>query len=110
MTPWDYNNISIVIILIPAVSLGYLSGPLSYFVPLLGGLQPPKYLNQNKQALAITGTANAVSVAEHVMTMLLYLVKQINKSDNLVKSGKFTKKNELHDFFELYKKNIERVS
>ena len=31
------------------------------------------YLNQNKQALAITGTANAVSVAEHVMTMFLCL-------------------------------------
>ena len=48
------------------------------------------YLNQNKQALAITGTANAVSVAEHVMTMFLCLVKQINKSDKFVKSGKIT--------------------
>jgi len=64
------------------------------------------YLNQNKQALAITGTANAVSVAEHVMTMFLCLVKQINKSDNFVKSGKFKEKNELPNFFELYKKNI----
>jgi D-3-phosphoglycerate dehydrogenase len=64
------------------------------------------YLNQNKQALAVTGTSNAVSVAEHVMTMFLCLIKQINKSDNFVKSGKFTEKNELPDFFELYKKNI----
>ena len=64
------------------------------------------YLNQNKQALAITGTANAVSVAEHVMTMFLCLAKQIYKSDNFVRSGKFTKKNELPNFFELYKKNI----
>ena len=62
------------------------------------------YLNQNKQALAVTGTSNAVSVAEHVMTMFLCLIKQINKSDNFVKSGKFTEKNELPDFFELYKK------
>ena len=64
------------------------------------------YLNQNKQALAVTGTSNAVSVAEHVMMMFLCLTKQINKSDNFVRSGKFTKKNELPNFFELYKKNI----
>ena len=30
------------------------------------------YLNEKKLALAVTGTANAVSVAEHVMTMFLY--------------------------------------
>ena len=36
------------------------------------------FLNKNKIALAITGTSNAVSVAEHVMTMILYLTKNIN--------------------------------
>ena len=64
------------------------------------------YLNQKKIALAITGTSNAVSVAEHVMTMFLHLAKNIDKSDILTKKGDFDKKADLPDFFELYKKNI----
>ena len=64
------------------------------------------YLNQKKIALAITGTSNAVSVAEHVMTMFLNLVKNIDKSNNLTKKGDFDKKADLPDFFELYKKNV----
>ena len=64
------------------------------------------YLNSKKLALAITGTANAISVAEHVMTMFLYLIKQINKSDQLTKRGDFDKKTSLPNFFELYQKNI----
>ena len=65
-----------------------------------------EYLNFNKQALAITGTANAISVAEHVMTMFLYLTKKINLSNDLVKNNKFIEKRSLPDFFELYQKNI----
>jgi len=64
------------------------------------------YLNQKKIALAITGTSNAVSVAEHVMTMFLCLAKNINQSNILTKKGDFDKKADLSDFFELYKKNI----
>ena len=64
------------------------------------------YLNLNNQALAITGTSNAVSVSELVMTMFLYLLKKINLSDDLVKSGNFKNKNLLPDFFEIYNKNI----
>ena len=64
------------------------------------------FLNSNNQALAITGTSNAVSVAEHVMTMFLYLAKRINKSDKLVREGNFKNKRSLGNFFELYKKNI----
>ena len=64
------------------------------------------YLNEKKLALAVTGTANAVSVAEHVMTMFLYLSKKINKSDALVKKGNFDQKTSLPNFFELYEKNI----
>ena len=64
------------------------------------------YLNSEKLALAVTGTANAVSVAEHVMTMFLCLIKQINKSDQLTKRGDFDKKTLLPNFFELYQKNI----
>ena len=64
------------------------------------------YLNEKKIPLAVTGTANAVSVAEHVMTMFLCLSKQIFKSDELTKKGDFDKKKFLPNFFELYKKNI----
>jgi len=64
------------------------------------------YLNKHNQALAVTGTSNAVSVAEHVMTMFLYLAKNINKSDQLVRLGQFKKQNTLPNFFELYKKKI----
>ena len=64
------------------------------------------FLNNNGIALAITGTANAVSVSEHVITMFLYLCKLINKSDLLVKKGNFIEKKSLPDFFEMFKKNI----
>ena len=64
------------------------------------------FLNENKIALAITGTANAVSVSEHVMTMMLCLTKNIHKSDELVKFNKFTEKANLPNFFELYQKKI----
>jgi D-3-phosphoglycerate dehydrogenase len=64
------------------------------------------FLNKHKMALAVTGTSNAISVAEHVMTMFLYLSKKINLSDNLVRTNQFTNKNSIGNFFELYKKNI----
>ena len=64
------------------------------------------YLDKHKQALAVTGTSNAVSVAEHVMTMFLYLAKKINQSDTLVRNDQFMNKASLGNFFELYQKNI----
>lgn len=64
------------------------------------------YLNKKQLALAVTGTSNAVSVAEHVMTMFLYLSKKINLSDSLVRSNKFTDKNSIGNFFEIYQKNV----
>ena len=64
------------------------------------------YLNKNKLALAVTGTSNAVSVAEHVLTMFLYLSKNIHLSDALTKNGDFDKKTTLPNFFELFQKNI----
>ena len=65
-----------------------------------------KYLNQNKIALGITSTSNAVSVAEHVLTSFLYLTKNIHLSDKLIREGGFMDKSSLPNFFELYKKNI----
>ena len=63
-----------------------------------------EYLNNNKIAMAITGTANATSVAEHVMTMMLCLTKNIFESDRLVKLGRFQEKGNLPNYFELYNK------
>ena len=65
-----------------------------------------EYLNNNKIPLAITGTANAVSVAEHVLTAFLYLTKNISLSDKLTRDGNFKEKSSLPNFFELYIKNI----
>ncbi len=65
-----------------------------------------KYLNENNIALGITSTANAISVAEHVLTFFLCLTKNIYKSDKLTRSGNFEKKSNLPNFFELYNKNI----
>ena len=64
------------------------------------------YLNKNKIALGITGTSNAVSVAEHVLTSFLYLTKNIQLSDRLTREGNFKNKSSLPNFFELYQKNV----
>ena len=64
------------------------------------------YLNERKIPLAITGTSNAVAVAEHVLMMFLSLSKKITFADSLVKNGNFSKKTLIHDTYELYQKNI----
>jgi len=64
------------------------------------------YLNKKKIALGVTGTANAVSVAEHVMTFFLQLTKNIHLSDEFTRKGKFQEKGNLPSFFELYQKNV----
>ena len=65
------------------------------------------YLNKEKIALAITGSANAVTVAEHVMAMFLILSKFIRTSDQHVRKGKFNLRDSIqNNMLELYKKNI----
>ena len=64
------------------------------------------YLNKEKIALAITGSSNAMTVAEHVMGMFLNLCKMSKTSDLLVRSGKFKKRKSLQNALELYQKNI----
>ena len=56
--------------------------------------------------LAITATANAVAVAEHVMFMILNISKRGNMYDDAVKSGKFNQRNKLPKTVELWNKNI----
>ena len=64
------------------------------------------FLNENKIALCITSTSNAVSVAEHVWSFFIYLTKNLTLSDSLVKEGNFEKRSQLPNFFELYKKKV----
>ena len=64
------------------------------------------FLNENKIALGITSTSNAVSVAEHVLSFFIYLTKNLTLSDSLVKEGNFENRSQLPNFFELYKKKV----
>ena len=63
-------------------------------------------VKQKNLTLAITATANAVAVAEHVMFMLLNISKRKNMYDSTVKEGKFNDKNKLPKTVELWRKNI----
>ena len=54
----------------------------------------------------ITATANAVAVAEHVLSMFLSLSKSIISYDNEVRSGNFKKNANKIKTFELLNKNI----
>ena len=56
--------------------------------------------------LAITANANAVTVAEHVMFMLLNLSKKKDMYDKTVRSGNFTDRNKLPKTIELCGKNM----
>ena len=61
---------------------------------------------KNNITIAITATANAVAVSEHVMFMLLNISKGKNMYDETVKAGKFNERNILPKTIELWEKNI----
>ncbi len=65
-----------------------------------------KSTKEKNITLAITATANAVAVAEHVMFMLLNISKRKNMYDDAVKSGNFSERNKLPKTIELWNKNI----
>ena len=65
-----------------------------------------KYLKKNNIALLITATANSVSVAEHVMYMILSLSKGITEYDKIVRTGNFTKDVGKIETYELLNKEI----
>ena len=60
----------------------------------------------NNITIAITTTANAVAVSEHVMFMLLNIAKRKSMYDESVKSGNFINRNKLPKTMEIWKKNI----
>ena len=64
------------------------------------------FLKKNNIKLLITATANAVSVAEHVMYMLLSLSKGIVKYDTMVRSGDFRNDVKKLLTYEIFNKEI----
>ena len=64
------------------------------------------YIKKNNIPLLITATANAVAVAEHVLSMFLSLSKSIISYDNEVRSGNFKDNSNKIQTFELLNKNI----
>ena len=61
---------------------------------------------KNNITIAITATANAVAVAEHVLFMLLSISKRKNMYDDCVKKGDFNDRNKLPKTIEIWDKNI----
>ena len=64
------------------------------------------YIKKNNISLLITATANAVAVAEHVLSMFLTLSKSIKEYDNEVRKGNFKINADKIETFELLNKNI----
>ena len=64
------------------------------------------YIKKNKISLLITATANAVAVAEHVLSMFLSLSKSIIRYDEEVRVGYFKKNASTIETLELFKKEI----
>ena len=61
---------------------------------------------KNNITIAITASANAVAVAEHVMFMLLNISKRKDMYDKTVRAGNFGDRNKLPKTIELWNKNI----
>ena len=64
------------------------------------------YIKKNDISLLVTATANAVAVAEHVLSMFLSLSKSIIDYDMEVRKGNFKSNAKKITTFELLKKNI----
>ncbi len=65
-----------------------------------------KYIKNKKISLLITANANAVTVAEHVMYMMLSLSKGITSYDSIVRSGDFVNNVNKIETYELFNKEI----
>ena len=64
------------------------------------------YIKKNNISLLITATANAIAVAEHVITMFLALSKNVETYDKEVRIGNFKSNASKIKTFELLNKNI----
>lgn len=66
---------------------------------------PLGYLNERGIALAVSATANNISVAEHAFAMMLALAKDLASADYAVRHDQWTRRNAL-DLFELAGKTL----
>ena len=64
------------------------------------------YIKKNNIALLVTATANAVAVAEHVLSMFLSISKSITNYDKEVRDGNFKSNAKKIKTFEILNKNI----
>ena len=64
------------------------------------------YIKRNNITLLVTATANAVAVAEHVISMFLSISKSIEKYDKEVRDGNFKSNVKKIKTFEMLNKNI----
>ena len=64
------------------------------------------YIKKNDISLLVTATANAVAVAEHVLSMFLSLSKSVINYDTEVRKGNFKLNAENITTFELLNKNV----
>ena len=64
------------------------------------------YIKRNNITLLVTATANAVAVAEHVISMFLSISKSIEKYDTEVRDGNFKSNAKKIKTFEMLNKNI----
>ncbi len=65
-----------------------------------------EYIGKNNISLLVTATANAVAVAEHVLSMFLLLSKSLTNYDMEVRKGNFKSNAKKIKSFELLNKNI----
>jgi len=65
-----------------------------------------EYIKQNNISLLVTATANAVAVAEHVISMFLALSKSLEVYDKEVRDGKFKSNAKKIKTIEMLNKNI----
>lgn len=66
---------------------------------------PVEYLNRRQIPIAVSATANRVSVAEHAMAMMLYLAKDLGSTDHGVRRDDWGVRNRLQ-LFELMGKTL----
>jgi D-3-phosphoglycerate dehydrogenase len=64
------------------------------------------YIKKNNIALLVTATANAIAVAEHVLSMFLSISKSITNYDREVRDGNFKSNAKKIKTFEILNKNI----
>ena len=65
-----------------------------------------KFFDKKNIKIAITANANAITVAEHVINVLLNIAKRNYLYDKTVREGRFQDRTKLPKKLEIWKKNL----